>query len=147
LAAVSNDAAYPAGDAWIFPSLALEQARILALWMNSAFFLVDLLVNRTEQRGSWMRFDKPVLDQLLLLDPTALSQTQRQQLLDLYAKVHLTSLPSLLSQLAQTNRRMIDQRILQILGIKGESAAALATVSASAAQEAVSDLVTMMRGD
>lgn len=147
LAAVFDDAAYTAGDAWVFPSLALEQARILALWMNSTFFLVDLLVNRTEQRGSWMRFDKPVLDRLLLLDPTMLSQTQRHQLLDLYAKVHLTSLPSLLSQTAQTSRRMIDERILRILGIRGESAAALASKSASAAMEAVSDLVTMMRGD
>jgi hypothetical protein len=147
LAAVFDAAAYPAGDAWVFPSLALEQARILALWMNSTFFLVDLLVNRTEQRGSWMRFDKPVLDQLLLLDPTLLSQTQRQQLLELYARVHLTSLPSLLSQEAQTNRRMIDERILRVLGMKGESAAALARKSASAAREAVSDLVMMMRGD
>jgi tRNA1(Val) A37 N6-methylase TrmN6 len=147
LAAVFDAAAYPAGDAWVFPSLALEQARILALWMNSTFFLVDLLVNRTEQRGSWMRFDKPVLDQLLLPDPTMLSQTQRQQLLHLYAKVHLVSLPSFLSRTLQRSRRIIDERLLQILGMKGESASALATKSASAAQETVSDLARMMQGD
>lgn len=147
VAAVFDEAAYPAGDAWVFPSLPLDEARILALWMNSTFFLIDLLVNRTEQRGSWMRFDRPVLDQLLLLDPTMLSRAQRQQLLDLYTRVQLISLPSLLSQLTQANRRMVDEGILQILGLKDENAAALATKSASAAQEAVSDLVTMMRGD
>jgi tRNA1(Val) A37 N6-methylase TrmN6 len=147
LAAVFEAAAYPAGDAWVFPNLPLDQARILALWMNTTFFVLDLLVNRAEQRGSWMRFDKPSVDQLLLLDPTRLSRTQRRQLLDLYARVQHTPLPSLLSQLGQTHRRMIDEEVLQILGMEEGDAATLTVKSASAALEALSELVTVMRGD
>jgi hypothetical protein len=115
--------------------------------MNTTFFVLDLLVNRAEQRGSWMRFDKPSVDQLLLLDPTRLSRTQRRQLLDLYARVQHTPLPSLLSQLGQTHRRMIDEEVLQILGMEEGDAATLTVKSASAALEALSELVTVMRGD
>jgi hypothetical protein len=147
LAAVFDAAAYPAGDAWVFPYLPLDAARILALWMNTSFFLLDLLVNRTEQRGSWMRFDKPAMNQLMLLDPTLLSWAQQRQLLNLYTRIQLTSLPSLLCQLGQVYRRTIDTDILRILGVTKQNVVALATESASAARESISELVTMMRGD
>ena len=147
LAGVFDEAAYPAGDAWIFPRLALDDACILALWMNSTFFLVDLLVNRTEQRGAWMRFDKPVLNQLMILNPSRLLQSQRQQLLGLYARTRLDSLPSLLVQLTQARRLTMDEGILRILGVSRQKAALLATKAVSAALEAISDLAATMRGD
>jgi hypothetical protein len=115
--------------------------------MNTSFFLLDLLVNRTEQRGSWMRFDKPAMNQLMLLDPTLLSWAQQRQLLNLYTRIQLTSLPSLLCQLGQVYRRTIDTDILRILGVTKQNVVALATESASAARESISELVTMMRGD
>jgi hypothetical protein len=146
LAASFDEAAYPAGDAWIFPRLPLEEARILALWMNSSFFLVDLIVNRTEQRGSWMRFDKPVLDDLRLLDPTMLSAAKRRHLLNLYARIQRVSLPPLLSRQVQANQHMIDAGILRILGAKRADADDLAKKFASAAEEAVADLAAIMRG-
>ena len=71
-----------------WPMRLLEQnddcEKTLALWLNSTLGLLILLSHREETRGAWVKFKKPVLSEIAVLDVRALSPEQIRRLVNAY---------------------------------------------------------------
>lgn len=91
--------------------------KALALWLNSTVGLVVLLAHREETRGAWVKFKKPVLAGMPVLNVGALSPGQRQSLAAAYDRLcHEEVLP--FPHMAQDpTRQAIDRAIEQALGL------------------------------
>jgi len=71
-----------------WPVRLLEQdddyEKALILWLNSTPGLLLLLTRREETRGAWVKFRKPVLSEMPVLDVGALTVDQLNRLVDAY---------------------------------------------------------------
>ena len=96
----------------------MEDARLLGLWWNSTFHLVQLIENRTEVGGPWMGWLKDDLMRLRVLNPASLSPTARLELLQTWDEWKATPFPPLLEQLRShfEGRVAIDSAIAGALG-------------------------------
>ena len=61
-----------------------ELSKILALWLNSTPGLLVLLAHREETRGAWIKFKKPVLLDMPVLDVNSLTPAQTERLVKVY---------------------------------------------------------------
>jgi tRNA1(Val) A37 N6-methylase TrmN6 len=118
LAFVSPEQIPPTWSFWSIKTDSLEAARLLALWWNSTFNLVQLMECRAEVGGSWVGWLKDTLLQLNVLKPAALTQQVRRELLHVYGTWKDTPFPSLLEQLEShfEGRIAIDRSIAKALG-------------------------------
>jgi hypothetical protein len=57
---------------------------VLSMWFNSTFGVISLIAARVETEGPWMKFKKPILENLRVIDPLSLSARARRVLLDAY---------------------------------------------------------------
>jgi len=122
LAFVSRQPVPPTWTFWSVQTTTLEDARLLALWWNSTFHLVQLIENRTEVRGSWMGWIRDDLVRLRVLDPTALAPNTRKELLATYDTWKSTRFPSLMEQLRThfQGRVAIDTALAKALDLPGD---------------------------
>lgn len=70
--------------------------KIAALWFNSSLGLLTIMAARVDTEGPWVELKKPVLEELVVLDPRVLSESRRTQLcraFDDLQKLELLSLP------------------------------------------------------
>ena len=91
--------------------------KIMALWFNSSLGLLALIAARVDTRGAWVELKKPVLEELLVLDPRALSKSVRTDLcraFDELQRLELLSLPHIADD---EIRARIDSVIAQALGV------------------------------
>jgi hypothetical protein len=97
------------------PTEAREKA--LILWLNSTLGLLLLLANRQEVEGSWIALQKPVLNNLLVLDLDVLSAEQISRLVETFDS--LSTDPVLpFPQLANDRtRQRIDEELVGVLGL------------------------------
>jgi hypothetical protein len=118
LAVVSRVPIPPTWSFWSIKTDSLEDARLLALWWNSTFHLVQLVENRTEVRGSWMGWLRNTLHKLLVLNPNALSPEVKSDLLETYETWKSVRFPPLLDQLRNhfEGRLAVDRAIATALG-------------------------------
>jgi hypothetical protein len=116
LAFYSEQQVVPPGLAWSL-KIERENAKFLALWFNSTFHLLQLLIYRKETRGAFLQLDKYVLKTLLIPDPARLTEEQKNRLLQVFEEVRNTEFPSLVEQLdnAYAVRRKIDSTWLEVL--------------------------------
>jgi len=61
--------------------------KALVLWLNSTLGLLILLAHREETQGAWMKFKKPVLSELPVLDIRALPSRKRSSLANAYDRL------------------------------------------------------------
>lgn len=104
-------------DMWSLKGANLQDAQILALWLNSTLALLQILAERTETRGAWMKIHEYMLQKILVPDPAKLTPQQKTQLHKLYKEIAAKPWPSILNQLKSGNpyRRKLDKAWLQIL--------------------------------
>jgi hypothetical protein len=116
LAFYSEQQVVPPGLAWSL-KIERENAKFLALWFNSTFHLLQLLIYRKETRGAFLQLDKYVLNTLLIPDPARLTEEQKNRLLQVFEEVRDAEFPSLVEQLdkAYAVRRKIDATWLEVL--------------------------------
>jgi len=76
-----------------------EQAKLLALYLNSTINLLQTLLLRVETRGAFIELSKYILSNFLVPDIQKLNSKAKEQLLSIFAKVKNVKLPSILEQL------------------------------------------------
>jgi hypothetical protein len=58
--------------------------KVMVLWFNSSLGLLTMIAARVDTRGAWVEVKKPVLEELQVLDPRALSSSSRSKLCEEY---------------------------------------------------------------
>ncbi len=99
-------------------SEAAEKA--LVLWFNGTLGILSLIAARVDTEGAWVELKKPIVKELLVLDPRRLTTQALDNIaatFDQIAALELAALPGIAQD--QT-RRMIDEAILSALGITGD---------------------------
>jgi hypothetical protein len=136
------------GKAWCIKDPSEEEGKILALWFNSSINLLQVLLNRIETRGAFMRFREWMLREFLVLDPHALSNEERSRLLLVFEKVGRERLPSLVVQLRSRHpvRQEIDMAILSILGFSSGEIERILSYLYPALVEEIDRLKSLMKG-
>lgn len=119
LAFVSARPVPPTWSFWSVRGLRLDDARLLALWWNSSFNLVQLIENRAEVQGAYMSWLKTDILRLRVPNLPKLSPKSRAGLLKLYEELATTPFPNLLSQLksAPAERLRLDLTLSHELGL------------------------------
>jgi len=95
-----------------------EDAKIIALWMNSSLHLLQILLNKIED--VWIDVHKYVLDDYLVINPNMLTKSERKELSELFDEIGSKEFPNLVTQIKEKNslRQKIDQAFLSILDFK-----------------------------
>lgn len=100
-----------------------NQAKLLAAWLNSTFFIVLFLLSRREIGGSYGRLQ--IVDytkEPLFLDFSRCKLSQKRQILKKFDKIRKIQLPSIPKQLHLPQRRALDLEIAQGLNFSEEKA-------------------------
>jgi len=92
-----------------------QKEKAFALWLNSTLGLLILLTNREETEGAWVKFKKPTLAALAVLDLRALSVEQLKQLSAAYDRVAEKELAPIPQMAADAVRAEIDASIARAL--------------------------------
>lgn len=103
---------------WSLLDLGDEDAKILALWLNSSLNILQLLYIGVACEGPWMTLHSYMLNNLLVLNPKKLTTKERKKLLKIFEENKNVSLPSITEQLSKKNnvRKTIDKALFGILG-------------------------------
>ena len=64
-----------------------DAEKALSLWLNSTLGLLILLSHREETEGAWVDFKKPTLQEMPVLDVTALAPERLQEMADSYDRL------------------------------------------------------------
>jgi len=64
-----------------------DAEKALSLWLNSTLGLLILLSHREETEGAWVDFKKPTLQEMPVLDVTALAPERLQAMADSYDRL------------------------------------------------------------
>jgi type I restriction-modification system DNA methylase subunit len=112
----------PPGMMWSIGGITPEDAKIIALWMNSTFHLCQILLKKIQD--VWIDVHEYVLNTLLILDPQAISDKDKEYLLSIFDEVCGIRFPSLEQQIETRfeARSKIDLALLQVLGFNGKEA-------------------------
>jgi len=109
-------------DLWSLRNLDRDEAKIMALWLNSSINILQLLYSGVACEGPWMKIHEYMLKRLLALNPNKLTKRTKRQLLRTFNEVKNLSFPSISEQLEKGNqaRKIIDKALLKALGYKGD---------------------------
>lgn len=131
---------------WAVQGLSDEEAKILALWLNSTINIAQILSKRAETEGAFMGLDQYILQRFLVLNPSMLKPERRNQLIKIFEEHAKTKLPSIIEQLKTKNpvRRAIDLALLQALDIRGDHDQLLDSAYASISRT-IDTLATLMK--
>jgi hypothetical protein len=105
--------------------------RILALWINSTLGILSFVAARVDTRGPWIAFKKPMLEDIEVINPVALTKKQRQALIKAYEKLSGETLQQIPDINADGVRARIDDAIMKALGLNDN----LASLRQMTAQE------------
>jgi len=133
---------------YCFKDIDESDAKILALWLNSTFNVLQVFLDRIETEGAFISLSKYSLLESYVLNPLKLNKEQKDAILSLYEKAKLIEFPSLLKQLKDkfTARVEIDKLILRVLGFgDGEINRLVDCVYPALANE-IQQLKTLMQG-
>jgi hypothetical protein len=102
----------------IVPNVTKEQAKILCLFYNSIFNIVQVLVHREATTGNYGTIRETDLLQFKLLDYKNLSDEEKKLLLDTFKKIRKVKFPSVVEQIENRfpARVEMDMAILQVIG-------------------------------
>jgi DNA-binding ferritin-like protein (Dps family) len=124
-------------DLWSMRNISEDNAKILALWLNSSINILQLLYMGVACEGPWMKLHDYMLDRLLVPNPKKLTKKEKAELLKTFEEIKDTPFTSITKQLknGDTNRKTIDKTWLSILGYKGNQEEFLNKLYASTSQE------------
>jgi len=94
-----------------------DYAKILTVWVNSLFGIIQVLALRPEVRAAWSRLDKrTVWNHFLVPDPKAISAKDRRALLACFNSVSKSNAPPLHIRLKERHQfqRLIDTTVLDV---------------------------------
>lgn len=124
-------------DLWSLRGLDKNDAKILSLWLNCTFNILQLLYMGVACEGPWMKLHGYMMDRLLVPNPKKLTESERDQILGVFDKVSRVEFPSIREQLETgfRARKIIDMLWLKTLGYKGLSESNLERLYASLLNE------------
>jgi type I restriction-modification system DNA methylase subunit len=148
LAFYSEDPIIGAGTMCSFKGMSKQDARILALWLNSTMNLLQTILKRKETRGAWMRIHHYMFDDLLVVNPKSLTREQKELLFDTCDRYAKELLPSILQQLKKRNpvRLAIDEAFLKIFGYAQKETESMLDYLYPALANEIEKLKTLMEG-
>ncbi len=134
---------------WGLRRISDEDAKILCLWFNSSLFLIQLVEQRTQTRGTWWRLDKHRFAKTRIPDLTNLTRLHRVALLREFDELGALDFPSLLEQLKSSfeGRRRVDRAWLSVLGVSENDQERILKSLHSYLYETLSSLLTTMGED
>jgi hypothetical protein len=94
--------------------------KVLALWFNSTLGLLTIMAARVDTRGAWVDLKKPVLEELLVLDPRKLSESSLNDLCAVYDEIGKTELQPLPGIADDVVRKAIDDSFVKALGLESD---------------------------
>jgi hypothetical protein len=98
-----------------------EQAeKVMALWFNSTLGILSVIAARVDTEGAWVDIKKPILEELMVLDPRALNERQRRALVSVYDEAHRTELLPLTELAHDPGRIAIDEALMTALGLDAD---------------------------
>lgn len=111
------------GHFWCVSGITGDEAKLVTLWLNSTFALLQLIVKRKETRGAWMKVEKYILEGVKIPNISTLSAEEKQIMLKAFDEVKDVKPPSVLEQLKTRfwARVLIDKAWLQVLGYKEDA--------------------------
>lgn len=92
-----------------------QRQKALVLWLNSTLGVLLLCVHREETQGAWVKFKKPVLSAMPVLNLASLSQSQLRQLATAYDRLSDRALLPLPLMTSDDVRAEIDMAIAKAL--------------------------------
>lgn len=148
LAFFSEKEMIPSQMLWCVRSLSIDDAKIMALWMNSTIGLLQIMKERKETRGPFIQLLDSAMKKLWILNPKALSAKERRILVKTFDKIQNVEFPSILQQLKTTFsiRREIDNAVLKVLGFRKEEAERILKALYSDLAKEISNLKQILTG-
>jgi len=124
-------------DLWSLSNLDRDEAKIIALWLNSSINILQLLYMGVACEGPWMKLHNYMLKRLLVPDPRKLTEKEKKHLMKVFDEIRDFSFPSVTEQLKRDikARKTIDKTWLKILNYKGDPEELLKKLYASITQE------------
>jgi type I restriction-modification system DNA methylase subunit len=115
---------------WCLKGLVGDDAKIVTLWLNSTFSLLQLIVKRKETRGAWMKVEEYTLKEIKIPPIPNISSKDKRVLLETFEKIKNVKPPSIFEQLKNKfwGRQLIDNTWLKVLGYKGDPTSLLDTL-------------------
>jgi hypothetical protein len=109
-------------DLWSLKGISKEDAKILALWLNSSINILQLLYIGVACEGPWMKLHDYMLDRLLVPNPNILTIEEKKELLKIFKSLEKVSFKSITEQFKNEDesRKAIDKAWLTLLGYKGD---------------------------
>lgn len=97
--------------------MSVEIAKLLSLWMNSTFGVIQLLYNGAAIEGDWMKVHKYMLDNIYIPDPEIFIKDYNEDISSLYNEVSNVKVPSFIDQLRINHkiRNKIDKFFIERL--------------------------------
>jgi len=96
---------------------AQRSEKVLAVWLNSTLGILTLIANRVETRGAWVKFKKPTLAAMPVLNIHKLTTAQLKILTSAYDKLCNKTLKSLPEMAEDPVRAEIDKAIAKALNL------------------------------
>ena len=94
-----------------------DYEKALVLWLNSTLGLLILFSHREETQGAWVKFKKPVLSGMPVLDVRRLTPQQIRQLVNVYNALGNQALLPFPQMANDPVRQAIDAVISKVLGL------------------------------
>jgi tRNA1(Val) A37 N6-methylase TrmN6 len=109
-------------DLWSLKGVSKEDAKILALWLNSSINILQLLYMGVACEGPWMKLHDYMLNRLLAPNPKKLTPRDKKELLETFKSLEKVSFKSITEQFrnGDENRKAIDKAWLTFLGYEGD---------------------------
>ncbi|MFX1520195.1 MAG: Eco57I restriction-modification methylase domain-containing protein [Promethearchaeota archaeon] len=93
-----------------------DVAKILCLWFNSSFGILEYLFQRDEDRGGWMQLHKYIVQKLKVPNTKKLNEVEKQNILATFEDTSKEDFPSILVQfLRNCSKNMIPEEIMEII--------------------------------
>lgn len=118
LAFYADEKVLPVGLHWALISDS-ESSKALCIWFNSIFYLLELLLQHTETRGSYMLITE---EQVKELHVPKISKTSIRYLLSAFEQVRHVEFPPLIEQFDDPPeaRKIIDRAVLKTIGYSAQ---------------------------
>jgi hypothetical protein len=135
-------------DMWDVAGFDVDNAKIMTLWFNSSINVLQMLINRTETRGAWMKLHQYQIRDSMMPNLKALTSEERKNLISLFDKLKKQEFPSILEQLKNRFplREEIDKAVLKVLGFGDDEIERLLDYLYPALTNEIEQLKTLMEG-
>jgi len=114
LAFYSEKELLPVGSHWAIISDD-ESSKALCVWFNSIYYLMELLMQNTETRGSYMIITEEQVKEMYIPD---FNEVSKATLVDAFERIRHVEFPPIFEQFenATEARKIIDKSVLSIIG-------------------------------